>query len=77
MSSIYLRDECINFQARSVDSTTRVVQPSQPSHDSLNAVRRAMFERSSCAAKTFSFGCALGKVCLDTTFHIGDLLGHG
>jgi hypothetical protein len=27
--------------------------------------------------KGFSFGCAIGEVSLDTTFHIGDLLGHG
>jgi hypothetical protein len=54
LSSIYLREECINFQARSVDSTTLVVQHDQPSHDSLNAVCRTTFERSSCAANTFS-----------------------
>jgi len=50
LSSIYLREECINFQARSVDSTTLVVQHDQPSHDSLSAVCLATFERSSCAA---------------------------
>jgi hypothetical protein len=61
LSSIYLREEGINFQARSVDSTTRVVQPSQPSHDSLNAVRRAVFERSSCAAKNFFLWLRLGQ----------------
>jgi hypothetical protein len=29
LSSIYLREECLNFQARSVDSTTLVVQHDQ------------------------------------------------
>jgi hypothetical protein len=71
LSSIYLREEGINFQARSVDSTTRVVQPSQPSHDSLNAVAAPRSNGRPVPPKTFSFGCALGKVCLDTTFHIG------
>jgi len=53
LSSIYLCEECINFQARSVDSTTLVVQHDQSSHDSLSAVCRTTFERSSCAAKDF------------------------